>query len=105
MSPDDAQAPLRALAPGARIHMIGVAGAGMNALAAMLLARGYAVSGSDQQTSAQVERLLGQGLTFHQGHAAAQVDGADVVIISAAVREENPELAAARKAGIPVVKR
>ncbi|HVA89828.1 MAG TPA: Mur ligase family protein, partial [Chloroflexota bacterium] len=79
--------------------------AGMNALAALLLIRGCVVSGSDQQTSAQVERLVGQGMTFFRGHDPAQVAGADLVIISAAVREHNPELAAARSAGAPVVKR
>jgi UDP-N-acetylmuramate--alanine ligase len=102
---EEGQEPLRALAPGAHIHMIGVAGAGMNALAAVLLARGYVVSGSDLQTGAQVEKLAGQGLTFYQGHAPEQVAGADAVIYSAAVRDENPELAAAHQAGIPVVKR
>jgi UDP-N-acetylmuramate--alanine ligase len=85
--------------------MIGVAGAGMNALAGVLLARGYRVSGSDQQSSTQVERLIAQGLLFYRGHAPEQVVGAGLVIISAAVREENPELAAARATSIPVVKR
>ncbi|HVC79792.1 MAG TPA: UDP-N-acetylmuramate--L-alanine ligase, partial [Chloroflexota bacterium] len=93
------------LHPGGRVHLIGVAGAGMNALAALLLIRGHAVSGSDQQTSSQVERLAGQGMTFYLDHDPAQVAGADLVIISAAVREHNVELAAARAAGTPVVKR
>jgi len=101
----DAQAPLRALAAGAPIHMIGVAGAGMTALAAVLLARGYPISGSDMQRSAQVERLVAQGLRFREGHDPANITGAALLIISAAVREENPELVAARAAGIPVVKR
>lgn len=105
MASEEDQAPLRALQPGAHIHLIGVAGAGMSPLAAVLLARGYAVSGSDQQHGAQVERLAAEGLVFSLGHAAERVAGADLVIISAAVREENPELAAARGAGIPVVKR
>jgi UDP-N-acetylmuramate--alanine ligase len=95
----------RAIRAGGRVHLIGVAGAGMNALAALLLARGCALSGSDQQTSAQVERLVGGGMIFFQGHDPAQINRAELVIISAAVREHNPELAAARAAGIPVVKR
>jgi UDP-N-acetylmuramate--alanine ligase len=102
---EPAQAPLGSLRTGAHIHLIGVAGAGMTALATALLARGYTLSGSDQQRSTQVESLVMQGLRFFQGHAAAQIMGADLVIISAAIREENPELAAARAAGIPVVKR
>jgi UDP-N-acetylmuramate--alanine ligase len=102
---EPAQAPLSALPDGAHIHMIGVAGAGMNALATALLARGYRLSGSDQQPSAPVEHLIAGGLRFFQGHAAAQIQGADLVIISAAIREENPELGAARAAAIPVVKR
>ncbi len=77
----------------------------MNALAALLLIRGCVVSGSDQQTSSQVERLVSQGMTFYRGHDPAQVEGAELVIISAAVREHNIELAAARAAGLPVVKR
>jgi UDP-N-acetylmuramate--alanine ligase len=105
MSPEQAQAPLRELRSAARIHMIGVAGAGMNALAAVLLERGFSVSGTDQQRTVQMDRLAAQGLVFHQGHSASQVDGADLVVISAAVRESNVELAAARSAGIPVVKR
>ncbi|HXT37807.1 MAG TPA: Mur ligase family protein, partial [Chloroflexota bacterium] len=93
------------LRPGGRVHLIGVAGAGMNALATLLLIRGYVVSGSDQQTSVQVERLIGQGMTFYLDHDPAQVTGADLVIISAAVHEHNVELAAAHAAGTPVVKR
>ncbi|MGH2346850.1 MAG: UDP-N-acetylmuramate--L-alanine ligase [Chloroflexota bacterium] len=95
----------RALRSGGRVHLIGVAGAGMNALAALLLARGCALSGSDQQTSAQVERLIDGGMIFFQGHGSTQINGAELVIISAAIREHNPELAAARAARIPVVKR
>lgn len=105
MTPDTALALLRSLRGGSHIHMIGVAGAGMNALAAVLLARGFTMSGSDQQRSAQVERLIGQGLAFSQGHSAGQVSGADLVVISSAVRENNVELVAARSAAIPVVKR
>lgn len=105
MTPDEAQAPLCALPPGARIHLIGVAGSGMNALAAVLLARGYRLSGSDMQRTTQVDRLIAQGMAFRQGHDAAAVRATDLVIISAAVREENAELSAARSAGIPVAKR
>jgi UDP-N-acetylmuramate--alanine ligase len=105
VTPIEAQAPLRALEPGARVHLIGVAGAGMNALAAVLLDRGFALSGSDQQAGAQVSRLVAQGMIFQHGHDASVVCGASLVIISAAVPDTNVELAAAREARIPVVKR
>ncbi|MDB5078061.1 MAG: UDP-N-acetylmuramate--L-alanine ligase [Chloroflexi bacterium] len=105
VTPEEAQAPLRALPKGAHVHMIGVAGAGMNALAAILLARGFAVSGSDQQRTPTIDRLIEHGLVFNLGHDATQVSGARLVIMSAAVRDSNVELAAARLARIPVVKR
>jgi UDP-N-acetylmuramate--alanine ligase len=105
MTQDPERSPFDDLRPGARIHLIGVAGAGMNALAAILVARGFSVSGSDQQRTAQVDRLVGQGLSFFVGHEASRVAGAGLVIISAAVQESNVELVAARATQTPVVKR
>lgn len=92
-------------APGARIHFIGIGGIGMSALARILQRWGYTVSGSDAQPSALTATLATEGLTVYAGHRAEQVAGADLVIYSAAVRDENPELAAARAAGIPSLKR
>ncbi len=87
------------------IHMIGIGGAGMSGIAEVLRNLGYAVSGSDIRDSAVTERLRELGIPVAIGHAGAQVQGADVVVISSAVAEDNPELVAARAARIPVVPR
>ncbi len=87
------------------VHFVGVGGISMSGLAAYLLARGYRVSGSDLKDSPLVRRLVDQGLAFYRGHAAEHVNGADLVVYTAAVKESNPELAAARRAGIPVMTR
>lgn len=91
--------------PAAHIHLIGVGGAGLSAIAVVLLERGYRVTGSDLARSAATESLEAAGARIFYGHAAGQADGADLVLISSAVRAENPELRAAVAAGIPVVKR
>ncbi|MDX1679345.1 MAG: UDP-N-acetylmuramate--L-alanine ligase [Akkermansiaceae bacterium] len=85
-----------------RIHLIGVAGSGMSGLALLLLGMGHQVSGSDRVTTAETERMKGLGLVFSSPHTAEAVDGADVVVMSSAIRPENPALAAAKKAGIPI---
>ncbi len=87
------------------IHMIGIGGAGMSGIAEVLRNLGYAVSGSDMRASAVTERLAELGIPVAIGHASSQVEGADVVVISSAVAEDNPELLAARAARIPVVPR
>ncbi len=91
--------------PTARVHLIGVGGAGLSAIAIVLLERGYQVTGSDLARTAATESLELAGARIFYGHAAGQADGADLVLISSAVRAENPELRAAIAAGIPVVKR
>ena len=91
--------------PPARVHMVGIGGVGVSGLARMLASRGYAVTGSDMSSSPIVEDLVAEGIAVHVGHDAANIDGADLVIATAAVREDNPEIAAARKRGITVVKR
>ncbi|MCE5231910.1 MAG: UDP-N-acetylmuramate--L-alanine ligase [Mizugakiibacter sp.] len=88
-----------------RVHFIGIGGAGMSGIAEVLHNLGYAVSGSDRAGSAVTARLAAQGVTVHRGHAAENVEGADVVVVSSAIRADNPELAAARAARIPVVPR
>ncbi len=88
-----------------RIHMIGVGGAGMSGIAEVLLNLGYAVSGSDIRASQVTQRLMDAGIVLAIGHDAANVADADVVVISSAVDEQNPELAAARQSRIPVVRR
>ena len=75
-----------------RIHMIGVGGSGMNGIAEVLVNLGYEVSGSDLQRSASTERLENAGVTVFIGHDAAHVTGADVIVASSAVGDENPEV-------------
>ncbi|MEW6439632.1 MAG: UDP-N-acetylmuramate--L-alanine ligase [bacterium] len=88
-----------------RIHFVGIGGIGMSGIAELLLNLGYRVSGSDLKESAATERLRNLGGTIHHGHRAEQVQGADVVVISSAVRTDNPEVVAAKGQSIPVVPR
>lgn len=85
-----------------RVHFIGVGGSGMSAVARLLSARDFEVTGSDQQESAYFAALRAAGMNVVLGHHAEAVDGAHAVVISTAVRESNPELARARELGIPV---
>jgi UDP-N-acetylmuramate--alanine ligase len=88
-----------------RIHFIGVGGAGMSGIAEILHNLGYTVSGSDQADSATTRRLAELGVRVWIGHAASQVGGAEAVVVSTAVKDDNPEVLAARAARIPVVPR
>ena len=88
-----------------RIHMIGIGGSGMNALAKVLAEAGYQVSGSDLSLSKTTEALASIGIEIKQGHAADNVAGADLVVISSAIPADNPELSKARSLGLQVVKR
>ncbi len=88
-----------------RIHLIGVAGAGMSGLARMLLEMGHLVSGCDRVTSEETERLQLAGLAFSCPHNPDAVKDAEVVIYSSAIREDNVALAAARKNGITCMRR
>jgi UDP-N-acetylmuramate--alanine ligase len=87
------------------IHFVGIGGSGMSGIAEVLLNLGYVVSGSDQKKSPVTERLVAQGARTFEGHAAAHVEGAHVVVISTAVRPTNPEVLEARRLGIPVIPR
>lgn len=87
------------------VHFIGIGGVGMSALARILLARGEQVSGSDLHPSKTTIELQGLGATVYIGHRAEQVAGADEVVVSAAIPEDNPELQEARARGIPVLHR
>jgi len=87
--------------PG-RIHVVGVGGAGMSAIAEVLVGMGARVSGSDLKPSANLERLRGLGVAVAVGHSADHVRGADAVAISTAVPSENVEVRAATELGIPV---
>ena len=88
-----------------RIHFVGIGGAGMSGLAEVLINMGYPVSGSDLKASDITRRLVERGGRVFVGHAASNVEGAQVVVYSTAVRADNPELLAARAAGVPVIPR
>lgn len=88
-----------------RVHFVGIGGTGMSGIAEVLCTLGYKVSGSDTADSATTRRLAGLGATVHRGHAAANVLGSDCVVVSSAIRHDNPELMEARAQRIPVVPR
>lgn len=87
------------------IHFIGIGGAGMSAIAYVLIKRGYDVSGSDLNAGHMSAHLAQEGAMVYMGHAACQVDDAEAVVISTAIHQDNPELMAARKRNIPVLHR
>jgi UDP-N-acetylmuramate--alanine ligase len=87
------------------IHFVGIGGIGMSGLAEVLANLGYHVQGSDVADSANVKRLREKGIPVTVGHDARNLDGADVVVVSSAVKRDNPELAAARAQRLPVVRR
>lgn len=88
-----------------RVHFIAIGGAGMSAVARLMLASGVAVSGSDVRDSPTVQALRAAGARVHIGHAPEQVAGADTVVVSSAIREDNVELVAARAAGARILHR
>ena len=90
---------------GRRIHFIGIGGAGMGGIAEVMHRIGYAVSGSDLHKNSMTRRLVDLGIKIQIGHAAEHVHGCDVVVISSAVTENNPEVQAARARRLPVIPR
>jgi UDP-N-acetylmuramate--alanine ligase len=88
-----------------RVHFVGVGGIGMSGLAEVLFNLGHWVSGSDLLKGPQTERLAEMGVIVNYGHAPENVLGAEAVVISSAVREDNPEVLEARKLGVPVIPR
>ncbi len=93
------------LIPGQHIHLIGVGGAGLSAIARVLLQQGFFVSGSDMRSNAYTEALKRDGAVIFEGHDPTQVGEAELVIISSAVPRDNLEVLAAQAQGIPVLKR
>ena len=83
-----------------KIHFIGVGGAGMSALARILLDQGYQVSGSDQKASVIAQKLAERGAKIFEGHDAANVKGAEAVVVSSAIPEDNVEVRAAADMGL-----
>lgn len=93
------------LREGMHIHLVGIGGTGLSAIARVLLGMGYRVSGSDLTASALMEQLETEGARVMVGHAAENVTGADLLLISSAIPPDNPEVKAAKLAGCPVLKR
>ena len=87
------------------VHFVGIGGIGMSGIAEVLVNLGYSVTGSDVAENANVKRLRGKGVTVAIGHAAENIEGADVVVVSSAIKRDNPELVAARTKRVPVVRR
>jgi UDP-N-acetylmuramate--alanine ligase len=87
------------------VHFIGIGGIGMSSLAEVLMDMGYPVTGSDQKFSPTTERLASRGAVVYEGHAAANLAGANMVVYSSAVRPDNPEIVEARRRKLPVIPR
>jgi UDP-N-acetylmuramate--alanine ligase len=87
------------------IHFVGIGGIGMSGIAEVLANLGYRVTGSDVAENPNVKRLRDQGILVAIGHAADNIDGADVLVVSSAIKRDNPELLAARAKRLPVVRR
>jgi len=96
---------MKTLGKTKHIHFVGVGGIGMSGIAELLLNLGYEVSGSDLKNSAVTERLSRLGGRIHSGHDKKNIEGADVVVYSSAVSEDNPEVLEARERYIPVIPR
>ena len=93
------------LQPGMHFHLVGIGGSGMSAIARVLLGRGFTVSGSDMTLNEMTAVLQQNGATIYEGHQAKNIAGTDAVVISSAIPADNPEVAAAQAAGLPVLKR
>src|SRR5579871_6270394 len=87
------------------VHFVGIGGIGMSGLAEVLLELGYRVSGSDLKASPTTDRLAAHGATIFEGHSAANLSGAKAVVVSSAVRPDNPEVVEARRLALPVIPR
>lgn len=93
------------LQPGRRVHLVGIGGVSMRPLGLVLRGMGMEVTGSDMSVTASTQELVDKGITVHIGHQEGNICGAECVIRTAAVHNDNPEIAAARSAGIPVFER
>jgi UDP-N-acetylmuramate--alanine ligase len=93
------------LNPGSRIHLVGIGGIGLSAIARVLHGWGYIVSGSDREPTALTQALAREGMVIYPGHRPEQINSADLVIVSSAVPVDNPEVLEAKRRGLPVIKR
>ena len=87
------------------VHFVGIGGAGMSGIARLFVDAGYRVTGSDIRSGATVEALQAAGVKISIGHDAANVAGADTVVVTGAIAEDNPEYLAARASGVPIIHR
>ena len=87
------------------VHLLGIGGAGMRNLARLFVARGLSVSGSDIKDSASLTELGSLGVRVHVGHDPALLGSPDAVVVSSAIRDDDPEVAAAARSGVPIWKR
>ena len=88
-----------------KVHFVGIGGSGMSGIAEVLLNLGFSVSGSDLASNNTTKRLARLGADIYQGHSESNLEAADVVVISSAVSEDNPEVAAARSRSVPIIPR
>ena len=88
-----------------RIHFIGIGGSGMCPLAEILHSEGFVLSGSDANESETLDRIRSYGIPVHMGHRAENIEGAELIVYTAAVKQDNPELVAAAEKGIPAIER
>jgi UDP-N-acetylmuramate--alanine ligase len=93
------------LRSGMHLHLVGIGGAGISAIARVLLGKGFVVSGSDRQMNELTAVLATEGATIYEGHRAENIAGAEALIISSAVPPDNPEVMSARTLGLPIFKR
>jgi len=87
------------------VHLIGIGGTGISSIARVLLEKGYTVSGSDRALSPLALELQKAGATVYEGHASGNIEGADLIVRSSAIPDENIEVVTARSRGIPIQKR
>lgn len=88
-----------------RVHMIGIGGSGMCPLAEILNSKGYIITGSDNNESDPLNRIKALGIKVFMGHSASNIEGAELVVYSAAISQDNPEIVAAKSKGIPTMER
>ena len=93
------------LVPGTHVHLVGIGGVSMRPLGLVLKDMGVIVTGSDMNASVSTDELINKGIQVHIGHRAENITGAECIIRTAAAHNDNPEIAAARVAGIPVFER
>lgn len=96
---------MRLLQPGMKVHLVGIGGIGLSAIARVLHGRGFSVSGSDQHSTELTRALTSEGIVIYAGHHAEWVSDSDLVVLSSAVPPDNPEAREARRRGVTVVKR